>query len=67
MVDALIALAAPPITPASAIAPLSSAITRFDGFNSYVSPFSAAIVSPGKAERTRIGPASLSASNACIG
>ena len=34
LVDALMALAAPPITPAKAIAPLSSAMTRFDGFSS---------------------------------
>ena len=68
VVLAPIALSPPPITPASAMAPPASAITRLAGSSVYVSSFSARKLSPGFAGRTKIvSPCSRSASNACIG
>ncbi len=46
-----IALSRPPITPAIAIGPAASAMTRFDGVSSYSSSFSATIRSPSRAGR----------------
>ena len=59
VVESEMALSAPPITPASAIAPSASAITRFEGSSRNVSPFSAASFSPARAERTKIAAAEL--------
>ena len=68
VVFALMALPPPPITPASAMAPPASAITRLDESSVYVSSFSARKLSPGFAGRTKmVSPCSRSASNACMG
>ena len=68
VVFSLIALSPPPITPASAIAPAASAITRFEASSVYASSLSARNRSPAFAGRTKIvSPCSRSASNACIG
>ena len=62
------ALSRPPMTPAIAMGPLESAMTRLDGFRLYFSSLSATIWSPARALRTKmVSPASLSASKACIG
>ena len=64
----LIALSPPPITPASAIAPAASAITRFDGSSVYASSFSARNASPAFAAPDEDGVAVQQvASNACMG
>ena len=68
VVLSLMAVSAPPMTPASAMAPAASAITRLAGPRVYSSSFRARKRSPGCAGRTKmVSPRSRSASKACIG
>ena len=68
VVDSAMLLSIPPITPAIAMGPAASAITRFDGSSEYVSPLSALMLSPILAGRAKIvSPLSLARSNACVG
>ncbi len=62
-----ISVPAPPITPASEIAPLGSATTRSVVSRVRVTPSRVASFSPGAARRTLIGPARVAASKACSG
>ena len=67
VVAAEISVDAPPITPASAIGPRSSVITRSSGSRARTAPSRVVSFSPGSARRTPIGPASLARSKACSG
>ena len=57
----------PPLTPANAKIPTSSAMTRYLSFIATSLPSNVVMVSPIFAKRTTIGPLTLSASKACKG
>ena len=68
VVPAEMALSLPPITPAMAMGPEASAMTRFAGEREYVSSLRATIDSPSRAGRAQmVSPASFARSNACVG